>query len=143
MSEYILIVADQLPFRRVMQEVLFEAGYMARSAANGWECLRIVRSVDKPFLILLDYYMSNMTGIEVLSLLRKDEATREIPVIMVYTKENIEETAKYYGASAALSKPIILNVLIREIQDATSKWSRRKLIKQINTIDLHSGIKRL
>lgn len=129
MGEYILIVDDLLTFRRLMQGVLCGLGYMARSASNGWECLRIASSADKPSLILLDCQMPYMTGIEVLSVLKEDESTQEIPVIMVSAEENLEETAKQYGANAVLIKPVDFKVLIKEIEGVLSKCSRKEIKK--------------
>ncbi|MHB1041296.1 MAG: response regulator [Eubacteriales bacterium] len=115
MAEYILIVDDQLHNRCILQEFLWESGYRARCAANGRECLKIAMSAEKPFLILLDYQMPGMTGIEVLSVLKKDGATREIPVIMISGTENLEEMAKSHGAHAVLTKPLDLKILMEAI----------------------------
>jgi len=105
MAGYILVVDDQAPIRFVLEEILRQAGYMTKSAANGLDCLKIARSEEKPLLILLDYQMPSLTGIEVLAHLKREKTTQGIPVIMVTGTENIEETAKEQGADAVLAKP--------------------------------------
>lgn len=117
MAEYILIVADQFPIRSLLQIFLWELGYRAQCAANGWECLKITRSTEKPSLILLDYQMPGMTGLEVLSVLKKVRATREIPVIIISATADLVERAKSHGAQAVLAKPLDLKALLEAIQN--------------------------
>jgi len=116
MRGYILVVDDQPPIRFVFEEILRQAGYMTKSAANGLECLKIARSEDKPLLILLDYQMPSLTGIEVLSRLKREKTTQGIPVIMVTGTEDIEEIAKEKGADAVLAKPPDLEQLQQIVQ---------------------------
>lgn len=117
MAEYVLIVDDQPSIRCMIQAVLREAGYETKSAENGWECLAIVRSTaNKPSLILLDHNMPNMSGMEVLSVLKKDISTQQIPVIMVSGEDNIVEKARDNGAKAVLGKPLDISDLIETLQ---------------------------
>ncbi|MHB1404704.1 MAG: response regulator [Desulfitobacteriaceae bacterium] len=122
MAEYILIVDDELTIRYMLQEILGEAGYRTECAADGWECLKIAGFAEKPDLILLDYQMPGITGNEVLSMLKNDSATREIPVIMISGKENIEEIAKNHGAHAVLKKPLDLKALMEAIHNGMIKF---------------------
>lgn len=117
MAEYILIVDDELTIRDLLQEFLGALGYRTECAADGRECLKIAGFAEKPSLILLDYQMPGITGIKVLSILKNDRATREIPVIMTNGKENIEEIAKSYGSHAVLKKPLDLKVLMEAIHN--------------------------
>lgn len=61
--------------------------------------------------------MPNMTGTEVLSILKNDSSTKEIPVIMVSGTENLEEIAIKHGACAVFTKPLDFNTLLHEIQE--------------------------
>ncbi len=117
MTGYILVVDDQSDVRCMLVEFLTESGFRVKSASNGWDCLRITRSTEKPMLILLDNQMPNITGIEVLSILKNDSSTREIPVIMVSGTDNMEEIAKKHGACAVFTKPPNFNTLLQEIQE--------------------------
>jgi len=75
-----------------------------------------------------------MTGIEVLTSLKKDEPTREIPVIMISGTQNLEETAMSLGANAVLAKPLDLSALIETIHYILAECSlenKKKLRKCI------------
>jgi CheY-like chemotaxis protein len=123
MNEYILVVDDQPVIRRLIEEVLWDSGYQAKSVANGKECLKIARSAHKPSLILLDHHMPLMSGMEVLSALKGDGATRGIPVIMLTADQDLEERAKAGGVDALLVKPPDIGSLIDAVQEAMAKHS--------------------
>lgn len=120
MFEYILIVDDEHTIRNMLQEFLGESGYRTEGAADGRECLKIAGFADKPSLILLDCQMPGMTGIEVLTMLKKYSATWKIPVIMTNGTENLEEIAKSQGAHVVLKKPLDLKALMEAIHDVVT-----------------------
>jgi DNA-binding response OmpR family regulator len=77
----ILIVEDQLGFRRIYEDVLAGDGYevlMAEDGEKGWEMARERR----PDLVLLDLGLPKMDGFEVLRRIREDHETHGIPVII-------------------------------------------------------------
>lgn len=117
MDKYILIVDDELLIRYMLQKILREAGYRTEGAADGWECLKIAQAEEKPSLILLDYQMPGMTGLEVLSMLKKECTTQKIPVILISGTDNLEEIAKNLGPVAVLKKPLNLKVLMEAIHN--------------------------
>lgn len=126
MAEYVLIVDDQASIRYLIQEVLRQSGYETKSAGNGWECLTIVRSAaNKPSLILLDHNMPDMTGMEVLSALRKDKHTRQIPVVMISGQEDLAETARGNGARAVLGKPLDVDALLETLRTVLPGFSEK------------------
>lgn len=120
MVEYILVVDDQKLMRLLLQEILREAGYVAKCVKNGWECLKIARSSDKPALILLDHKMPQLTGLEALMMLKKDKITEEIPVIMITGTDDIANKAKSIGAHMVLPKPLDNNNLIKTVRQIMS-----------------------
>lgn len=127
MAEYILIVDDERIIRNMLQEFLGESGYRTEGAADGRECLKIAGFAEKPSLILLDYQLPGMTGIEVLKMLKKYSATWEIPVIMISGTEKLEEIAKNHGAQAVLKKPLDLSALVEAIHDVIKPCKSRFL----------------
>ena len=82
MPEKILIVDDDPDVVLFLSTVLKDHGYITVGASNGQEGLERARS-DHPDLILLDLMMPKKSGIALLSDLRKDDALKGIPVIMV------------------------------------------------------------
>lgn len=130
MNGYILVVDDQPSVRFVIEEILRYAGYKIKSATNGWECLNITRAADKPSLIILDYKMPFMNGIEVLAILKKDKTTQHIPVIMFTATDDVEETAKISGAHEVLTKPMDIS----KLEQIVDKILNKNACMRINSI---------
>lgn len=114
MGKYVLAVDDQPSIRFLLYEILREIGYQAKCADNGKECLNIARSKEQPAVILLDHKMPQLTGLEVLSILKSDETTKDIPVIIITGVEDIENEAKIRGARMVLTKPFDI-IKLKEI----------------------------
>lgn len=102
----ILIVDDEPIIRRLMRETLASDTIEVLEAENGAEGLKMLRSgsVD---LVVLDWLMPRMTGLEVLVEVRRDLGMRDIPVIMLTAKASAasKEAAQSCGANAFLTKP--------------------------------------
>ena len=104
MQERILIVDDE-PFNLdLLAQELREMGYAVERALNGPEALARVESF-RPDLVLLDYMMPGMSGLDVLRELRKGES--EIPVVMITAHGSIDVAvqAMKLGALDFITKP--------------------------------------
>jgi signal transduction histidine kinase len=103
----ILIVDDDDRNVRLMESILKANNYAVAKAHDGEEALQSVAE-DRPDLVLLDAMMPRMNGFEVCLRLKKDPATRLIPVIMVTALNALEDKvqALEIGADDFLSKPI-------------------------------------
>lgn len=118
MSEYLLIVDECMPIRILLQEILEEAGFATKTVASGAECLKCSFSKEPPSLILLDWQMPGLTGSEILALLKADERTEHIPVIMITGEQGIEDQVLDSGAYAFLGKPIDSDDLLLSVRGA-------------------------
>jgi len=100
-----VLVIDDDPFvRDLMQRFLTKEGFHVALAANGEEGLRMARQL-RPDAITLDVMMPGLDGWTVLSSLKVDAETRDIPVVLVTIVDN--KTRGYaLGASDYLTKPI-------------------------------------
>lgn len=78
----VLIVEDDRFLRRACQARLEQQGYMILTAQDGEEAVRVART-EIPDLILLDLLMPKLHGLEVLRILRAEEGTRAIPVLVL------------------------------------------------------------
>lgn len=116
MKDYVLIADNNSSFRYFMQELLNYFGYVTKIARDGFECLQIVSSLHKPSLILLDNQMPELTGLEVLKLIKRRRDTNIIPVIAIISDEDLEQKLLNQGASAVLMKPFDIMQLHETIQ---------------------------
>jgi len=89
----ILLIEDELAYRRVLHDQLTMNGYRVIDAENGEKGLALARK-GKPDMILLDIRMPKMDGLAVLGLLRKDDEVKETKVIML---TNLEPDKKILG----------------------------------------------
>ena len=103
----ILIVDDVATNRIVFKVKLAAAGYTAVMASGGIEALKLARS-ERPDIILLDLFLQDMTGIDVLQALKASPLTARIPVVMVSsdadTGHRIESLK--HGAVDFMARPI-------------------------------------
>ncbi len=106
----ILIVDDNEALRQVVDLSLRLSGLSSLHAGDGLEALELIQSGRDIGLILLDIDLPKMNGFEVLKRLKQDEATRDIPVIMLTGRNELNDKAQSLslGAVDYLSKPFDL-----------------------------------
>lgn len=106
MAKKILAVDDEKHIVRLVQVNLERHGYTVITAYDGKDALEKVHS-EHPDLIVLDVMMPYMDGFEVLQNLKKDQNTRDIPVIMLTAKAQDADVFKGWqsGADCYLTKP--------------------------------------
>ncbi len=93
MSASILVVEDEEPIQILLSYNLESEGYRARHTAQGEDVPRLV-SEERPDLILLDWMLPGVSGIEVCRMLRTKPETRDIPIIMLTARsEEAERSA--------------------------------------------------
>ncbi|MGB9619532.1 MAG: response regulator transcription factor [Armatimonadota bacterium] len=106
MPKKILAVDDEKHIVRLVQVNLERAGYTVVTANDGKEALEKVQT-ENPDLVVLDVMMPYMDGFEVLQNLRRNPATRDIPVIMLTAKAQDADVFKGWqsGVDCYLTKP--------------------------------------
>lgn len=111
----ILIVDDDLQFRRTLHLALYSHGYETEEAADGKHALDSV-ATNPPDLILLDWHMPGMDGIQTCRALRAHSSP---PVIMVSANRSSSRTvALDAGATDYLAKPFSFGDLLEKIESA-------------------------
>ncbi len=103
-GDTVLVIDDDPAVRELMQRYLDRDGFLAVTAANGHEGLRLARQV-RPVAITLDVLMPGLGGWDVLTALKADPATADIPVIML-TITDERSLGQSLGAAEYLNKPI-------------------------------------
>ena len=96
-NELILIVDDSEKNRKLAQYVLEFNGYRTVETSTAEEGIRVARD-QQPALILMDFRLPGMNGIEALVQLRADAATQHIPVIAVTASAMTEDRQKILAA---------------------------------------------
>ena len=106
MPRKILAVDDEKHIVRLVQVNLERQGYEVVTASDGKEALEKVEE-EHPDLVVLDVMMPYMDGFEVLQNLRRNPATREIPVIMLTAKAQDADVFRGWqsGVDCYLTKP--------------------------------------
>jgi len=118
----ILVVDDEIQLIELVQIRLEADGYEVITANDGEEGLEKAKS-EKPDLILLDVMMPKMDGYQACSLLKNDEQTKNIPVILFTGKaqEDFEDVGKKAGADAFITKPFDPPELLAKIEELLKK----------------------
>lgn len=106
-SATVLLVDDNEQNLELLHAYLEELPCRIQTARDGLEALAAVQA-GRPNLILLDVMMPRMSGFQVCAKLKKDPATRDIPVVMVTALNEVGdvERAVESGADDFLTKPV-------------------------------------
>jgi two-component system alkaline phosphatase synthesis response regulator PhoP len=124
----VLVVDDEIHIVHVVAIKLRNNGYEVVSADNGAEAFELACK-EKPDIIVTDFQMPVMTGLELVQKLREREETRDIPVIIL-TARNFaipEEQQEELQISGCLSKPFSPKELLGNIEDIL--YQRELIVK--------------
>jgi putative two-component system response regulator len=123
----ILVVDDTIATRKMLADLLQRDGYDALEACTGHEALDLVYQYD-PDLILLDVVMPEMNGYEVCRLLKQDDNTRLIPVILLTSLE--DKAARIQGIEAGADDFLIKPFDQMELSARVRSLVRQKRLNQ-------------
>jgi two-component system, chemotaxis family, chemotaxis protein CheY len=116
----VLVVDDSKLLHRMFEVMLRQ--YPLLHAYDGNEALQRLSENFDVDLVLLDMNMPRMNGLELLQAMKKDEAMKRIPVVLVTTEGSDEQTQRglQAGAAAYVKKPFKNEELIAVVQRLTS-----------------------
>jgi two-component system chemotaxis response regulator CheY len=120
-----LIVDDEPPIRKIVIIFLKKAGYINfYTAEDGAKALDIIKS-NNIDIIISDWTMPNVTGIELLEAVRKNPDLKDIPFIMltVEARKNNVQTAGVNHVSDYIIKPFSANTLLKKVADVLRRRS--------------------
>jgi DNA-binding response OmpR family regulator len=118
----ILLVDDSSTILMMEKFILRNDPYTIVTASNGEEAVRKAVS-EQPDLILLDVIMPRMSGFEACRLIRDDDASKHIPIIMVTTRGEAAnvETGWLVGCTDYVTKPINAVELLAKVRSILSE----------------------
>ncbi len=119
----VLVVDDEKGTRDLMHYILTQAGYRMLMAVDGPTAINMAR-MHKPALIIMDIMIPGISGLDVTRVLKRDETTRDIPVIIYSVIADAGQAAQC-GADACLSKPVDHSILIETIHTLLNRQSKR------------------
>lgn len=114
MGQTVLVAEDDPSVRMTIEFVLKDEGFDVLLAEDGEQALRLALQA-RPDVILLDQIMPKMDGKEVLAALRKDDSTKDIPVL-VLTGMARGEASEWPGATF-VGKPFSPDALVQRIRE--------------------------
>ena len=115
MADKILVVEDEGATRKMLHAFLTKLGYEVVLAASGVEGCELART-ESPNVILLNYVMPGIDGLEVCRRLRADEITRYIPIIIISGFGTTKNESIEVGADDLIDKPFDLTDLAVRIR---------------------------
>jgi putative two-component system response regulator len=134
-KETILIVDDVAENLHILSELLMPS-YRVLVATSGLSALRIAEAAPKPDLILLDVMMPEVDGYTVLSQIKQNPATQDIPVIFVtaLSESDDEEKGLRLGAVDYIAKPIKPAVVLARVRTQLDVKRAREWLKSENDL---------
>ena len=112
-GETVLVVDDDANIRRFLTYELQNKGYKVFEASNGKEAIDLARKYH-PDLITMDIQMPDINGFDVTAVLKNDDDTKEIPVLILSVVDDKEKAYKL-GANDCLTKPFTKEKLIAKV----------------------------
>ena len=108
-----LVVDDSKPIRLILKIYLNKMGFQVEEAGDGREGLSRLKVMSQPDLVLVDWNMPEMDGIEFVRAVREVPAYDSLPLVMITTNAELEDvaTALDAGANEYVMKPFTLDVI--------------------------------
>lgn len=115
----VLVVDDDPAIRQLCADVLEDEGYKVNTASNGQEALELIQR-DGIQVALVDIMMPVMDGIQLCQILKSQEQTRRMPVIMMSAASNLMSKVSSGLADGVLVKPFEIDRLLSCVAEAAS-----------------------
>ncbi|HPQ26254.1 MAG: twitching motility response regulator PilG [Gammaproteobacteria bacterium] len=118
----VMVIDDSKTIRRTAETLLKKAGCEVLTATDGFEALSIIAD-NHPDLIFVDIMMPRLDGYQTCALIKHNELYRDIPVIMLSSKDGLFDRARgrIVGSEQYLTKPFTRDELLGAIKRHASK----------------------
>ncbi len=135
MSDLIMVVDDNPYNLQILGQLLQKEGYEITMAMNGIDALRSLKH-EIPQLILLDIMMPDMDGYEVCSEVKKDDSLKDIPIIFITAKSEVDDIVKGFdvGGVDYVTKPFRARELVARVKTHIELKKARAEIEALHGI---------
>lgn len=118
----VMVIDDSKTIRRTAETLLKNAGCEVLTAIDGFEALSIIAD-NNPDLVFVDIMMPRLDGYQTCALIKHNELYRDIPVIMLSSKDGLFDRARgrIVGSEQYLTKPFTRDELLNAIRRHVSR----------------------
>ena len=118
MGVEILIVDDCKFTTKILSKVMQELGFNVHTALSAEEAVRFLETHEPPTIFFVDWVMPGMSGMEFLSYIREQPATKETPVVMVTGERDINRITEALreGANEYIIKPFSKEIITEKLK---------------------------
>lgn len=115
MEKHVLLIEDEPNIAEAIRFLLTRDGHRVSHAIEGVAALAVLRD-DCPDLVILDHMLPGMSGLEILTAIRADGTTRNLPVMMLTARGRDREMAERAGADRFMTKPFSNSEILAEVR---------------------------
>ena len=142
-SARLLVVDDNPDMRGYTSRILQQAGYQIVTAQNGGEGCELAQA-QAPDLIVTDLMMPLVSGLELIQMIRQDQALQGTPIVLLTAKADQDTRIEgaETGADAYLSKPFNERELLAEVRNLLALKASERRVAELNTYLTQSVLQR-
>ena len=113
-----LVIDDSRALRRILGEMLIQIGFDVADAGDGREGLKRLEQLGQPDLVLVDWNMPEMNGLDFVRAVRSNSTYDAMPIMMVTAETELDQmaTALSAGANEYVMKPFDKDVIRDKLQ---------------------------
>ncbi|MCP4600319.1 MAG: two-component system response regulator [Proteobacteria bacterium] len=130
-AKQVVLIVDDVPENTDMLAAILSVDYRTKVAFNGEKTIEMAHSDDPPDLILLDVVMPGMDGLEVCRRLKRDDKTKNIPVIFVSGNEEKTDEANGFEAGGVdyITKPVSIPIVTARVKTHLAIHDQNKTLE--------------
>ncbi|WP_437185410.1 response regulator [Planctomicrobium sp. SH668] len=124
---HVLIVDDSRAMRKILQQIVEPFGFRTSQAGNGLEGLEALEAYSDISLVLVDWNMPVMNGLEFVKAVRQEDRFNSLKLVMVTTETEPTQMARalFAGVDEFVMKPFTPNILIDKLRLIGAMFSVR------------------